>query len=144
MGYTVFLLFALLLALLGKSLFGLCLVLPFILAIGFQFPGRQGFVFAFIGGIVLSLVNGSLLGLDSLGLLLALGVVFLYERRFSAKHWLFFALFSLLGALVYTLVAGMEIRVLRLISDVLLTLVFLPVAMRFKERYFSEAVILKI
>lgn len=144
MKYAVITLTILILALIGKSIFGYSLILPFVLAFSFIMPAEVSFLIAFIAGVILSFINGSLVGRESLGLLLASGFIHLYERRFSAKHWIFYIVFAGLGSGVYSLVVGRHLTLLSVVLDILLMLVMLQLVRKLKEKYFSDAIILKI
>ncbi|OGY18206.1 MAG: hypothetical protein A2900_05075 [Candidatus Chisholmbacteria bacterium RIFCSPLOWO2_01_FULL_50_28] len=132
------------LAILGKSAFGLSLVMPLTLAISFQLDARKSFFTAFVGGLVLSLVEGSPLGRESLALLCAAGFLHAYGRRFSSKHWFFFVVFAVLGSLIYLGIAGRRIGFWVVASEALLVVMFLFAVRGIRERLFSDAITLKV
>lgn len=144
MGYLVSFLFVLSLALIGKSMVGFLLVLPFVMAFAFRFEAHKSFLMAFFSGILMSIVDGSVLGRESLGMLLAAGLIHLYGRRFSSRHWIYFIVFAGLGSVLYDLVNGNFNSVWRLLIRIVMVLIFIPVISYLKERFFSEKIILKV
>jgi hypothetical protein len=144
MGYLIALTVIFILALIGKSLLGLGLAAPFILATAFELERKETFLLAFWGGIIVALVNGSALGLESLALLLATGLVHLYRQKLSRKNLLFFLLFALLASLVYQLVADRTFSFPRLLTDTaLLGLAYFAVR-ALADKYFSDKIMLKV
>lgn len=144
MGYFVIILLIFGFAFFSKSVLGFSLVLAFLLAIAFRFEERDTFIFAFVGGLIVSLVNGTVLGKESLGLLLASGLIYLYGRRFSVKNWLYFSVFVGIGSVVYNLIVGRVFSFWKVILDVVLALVFLRLVSVIQKKYFSKSIVLKV
>jgi len=132
------------LAILEKSFFGFPLVAPLALAFSFQLEARQSFFLAFSSGLLVSLVEGSPLGQESLALLGACGLVHLYGRRFSTRHWFFFGVFAILGSVVYLLGSGRRVGIWQVVLQTFLIIFFLLVRRRIWERFFPEAIIVKV
>lgn len=144
MGLLIAFVTVLVLALVGKSLTGFSLVTPLVLAVSFKSSAERSFFIAFISGIVVSLVNGSALGRESLSLVLASFAIHLYKRRFSGRHWAFTLVFAALGSVVYSWVSGRSILVSTVALDVLLVGLGLPLAGWWQERFYSDSIMLKI
>lgn len=144
MGYLLAFTFIIFLALVGKSLVGFSLILPLILAISFKTPSLQSFFLAFFSGLVASFMGGSILGRESLGLLLASGLVYLYGRRFSSRHFLFTLVFAGLGSLVYSVVVGRHIRLIGVGIDAVLVALTLPIVVWWREKFFQESIVIKV
>jgi hypothetical protein len=144
MRYGVIIITLTVLAFLGKSVFGYSLVLPFVIAFSFKMTAEESFLNAFIAGVILSLIHGSVLGLESLGLLLASGLIHLYQRRLSRKHWLFYLLFAGLGSVLYSLIVGRYLTGSVILLDVILIFLMLQFIFRLKEKFFSDSIILKV
>ena len=144
MKFLILILTVFALAILEKSLTGLPLVLPLVLAISFQASSQQSFLLAFACGLTVSLVGGLMLGRESLGLLAAAGLVHVYGRRFSSRHWLFFVVFAILGSLVYLLTAGRQILLWQVGVETALIVAFLFLIRWFAERFFSQTIVLKV
>lgn len=144
MGFLIAFVTVLILALIGKSLVGFSLVMPLVLAASFKLSAERSFLMAFLSGLVVSLVDGSRLGRESLGLLLASSLVHLYGRRFSRKHWGFTLVFAASGSLVYSLVVGRYILWSRIVIDTAIVGLSLPLVAWWKERFYSDSIILKI
>lgn len=132
------------LAILGKSLVGFSLVLPLVLAVSFKASAEQSFLLAFFGGLVVGFVDGSLLGRVSVGLLLASGLIHLYGRRFSKKHWAFTLVFAALGSVVYSWVSGRYLRLPQIAIDAGLVGASLPLVSWWRERFFQDSIVLKV
>lgn len=144
MGYLVASLFILILTLLGKSFLGFSLILPLVLAGGFQLAPQESFLLAFATGVLVSLVDGSPLGRESLGFLLAVGFIQLYGRRFSSRHWAFTLVFAGLGSLIATLVTGKTLSVGKLAADIVLVMAFLPLVGWWRERFREGKIFLRV
>jgi cell shape-determining protein MreD len=144
MGYLVAAVAVLSLAIIGKSMIGYSLVVPLVIAISFKVSAERSLFVAFLSGLIVSLVEGSALGRESFGLLLASGLIHLYGQRFSRRHWAFTLVFAALGSLIYSVVVGRYILLVRTILDALLVGLALPVVSWWKNRFFSEEIVLKI
>lgn len=143
MAYLVIFISLFVLAIISKSV-GLSLVAPLIFVLAFQAPAAIGFGVAFFGGLILSLVGGTRLGLESAGLLLAAGLIGLYRRRFSSGHWIFFVVFAVLGSLVYSIVTDRNITPGGVVADVGLVFLFRPLVYFWLKRFYSETIVLRI
>lgn len=132
------------LAILGKSLIGYSLVVPIIIAASFKISSERSFLLAFVSGLIVSLVDGSMLGRESLGLLLASGLIHLYGQRFSKRHWAFTLVFAALGSLIYSLVVGRYIRLSRTVLDAVIVGIVLPLVSWWWNRFYSRTIVLKI
>jgi len=128
------------LAILGKSLVGFPLVAPLVLALSFQTEMRKSLLLAFISGMVVSLVESSALGRESLALLGACGLVHVYGRRFSTRHWFFFGVFAVLGSLLYLFISGKRIGIWDVSVQALLIVLFLFIRRVISERFFSDTI----
>lgn len=144
MGYLILAMIVVIAALIGKGIIGYSLILPLVLAYSFRMKFEEALKLAFASGIAEGLVRGNLLGRESLGLLLAVGLIHLYERRFSSRHWLYYGIFAGLGSLAYSLVVGRRILATGVLIDVLLVFVMLRLVLKFKEKFFSDAIVLKV
>jgi hypothetical protein len=144
MGYLVAFIAISVLTLIGKSLVGFSLVLPLVIAVSFKVSSERSFFIAFLGGLIVSLVEGSALGRESFGLILASGLVHLYCQRFSRRHWAFTLVFAGLGSLIYSLVVGRNILFLRIVVDAALVVLSLPLVSLWRRRFFSDAIVLKV
>ena len=144
MGFLVKLIVISIVALVGKGILGYTLLLPFVLAYSFKVKIEESQVVAIVSGVVQSLLMGSLLGRESLGFLLAVGLIHLYERRFSSKHWLFLVIFAALGSLVYSLISGRNPTFTTVILDVICMLLILQIVMKLREKFGSDNLILKV
>ena len=63
-------------------------------------PIKESLWLAFLAGLLLSLLTGELLGWFSFFFLLAVGLVFLYRRRFDSRHPLFLPFFVFFSSLL--------------------------------------------
>lgn len=144
MGYLVLASFIFILALAGKSILGFTPVLALHLALSNVLPSEIGLAIGFFSGILLSILDGNMIGQDSLGLILAMGVLYSYRRKFSQKHFIYSAVFSGVGSVVYSLVAGRELLFSKIAVDVVLVFLFLPILRSWQQRFFSEGIVLKL
>lgn len=144
MGYLIAFAVIFTLALMGKSLVGFSLVVPLVLAVSFKTGPGESFLVAFVAGLLSGLASGSLLGRESLGFILAAALIHLYGRRFSRRHWAFTLFFAGLGSVIVSVVAGRPVLLRGTLLDAFLTLVTLPLAGWWRERFFSESITIKL
>ena len=133
-----------LLAILGKSIFGYSLVTPFVLAVSFRSSPQRSFLFAFVSGLVVSFVYGTPVGRESLALLFASGLIHLYGGRFSSRHWAFTLIFAGLGSLLYSLLRGRTLRLEIMAVDIVLVGIALPLIRWWQERTPQDSARLKV
>ena len=144
MGYIVLIVIITFLALIGKGILGFTPVLALLLALTFVLNCEVGLAMGFFSGILLSILSGALLGQESLALILAMSLLYLYNRRFSKQHLLYLALFSGLGSIIYSIILGREITLGRLLVDILLVFIFLPMVKSIDEHFFRQTIVLKL
>lgn len=144
MGMVVAALAVVIIAIASKSILGVSLVTALVLAASFKLHAEDSFLVAFLGGVVVSFVDGSLMGLESLGLIGASGLIHLYKRRFSSRHFAFFVVFALLGSLVHSLVVEPGLDLTRIAFDVIGMLIFTPFVDWWKDRFFPDQIMLKL
>ncbi len=144
MGYFVILLIVFFLALISGSFLSFPVVLPFLLSLSLHVPAGVGLPLAFGSGLLMSFFSGTLIGRESLGFLIAMGILYLYSRRFSRHHVLYTVGFSALGSVLYTILVGKQVSAAGIFIDVVLVFVYIPVVTRLRDRYFIDTQILKI
>src|SRR3989337_398680 len=121
-----------LLAILGKSIFGYLLVTPFVLAVSFRSSPQRSFLF------------GTPVGRESLALLFASGLIHMYGGRFSSRHWAFTLIFAGLGSLLYSLLRGRTLRLEIMAVDIVLVGIALPLIRWWQERTTQDSARLKV
>lgn len=144
MGYFIAIAVVAIAAVLGKSLIGYSLVTPLVLAVSFKTDAQRSFLVAFLAGLGVSLTGSTLLGRESLGLVLAAAMIHLYGGRFSRRHWAFTFFFAGLGSIIITVVAGRTFLLGSALVDAVLSLLFLPLVGFWQELFFAESMRLKV
>lgn len=146
MGWFLLLFFAFVLTVFSWGILGMSLLLPLVLAFAFHFEVKQSYGFAFAVGLIGSLVDpaGTVWGRESLALLLAILTMHFYRQKFSGRNPVFIPSLCFLGSLIYSLVMQRLGLLFKGVVDVALTIGFLPLLFRFKDRFFSEELVLKV
>lgn len=85
-------------------LFSLPLSLLFVLSWGIQGANRRAFFFAFLAGIITDLSLVRPIGLTSLFFLGMLFLVFLYGKKYTPSHFIFYIPFCLISLGIYQLI----------------------------------------
>lgn len=96
----------LILAIIQGSFLSLNLVLLVTLFWASIKPSREGFLIAFLAGLLLDLSQGTPLGVSSFYLLVASSILIAYSRKFDPHHPFFITLFVFLMAGLWSLVTA--------------------------------------
>lgn len=143
MKYLLVFLLALTLALIGKSLLGITLIFAFVASVALQLETKESLIIAFGSGIAASVINNSILGRESLGLLVSAGLIQVFKQRVT-KYWIFMVMIVILASVMNRMILGKELLLKDVLADGILTLVLTVLAKEIRRKLFSDQIVVKI